>query len=677
LFVKPVVYDTEEAILQASVTGTAVAPPITWTWDFGDGTVGQFGTSATGTRYGLPYHRYQIPTNKKMKTYTAVVTAEDDEGHQATDYRVIYVIREPFSITLRGPRDLWPDVLGERSYLYTATAKGGEPPYLYTWSLSPDHDNHIEETSEASHQTYNFHELGVYKLVVVARDVTGKIAQAGFPITVTGGEELSTSIMGLPATAEVDEPVTVSVQAQGGVLVASGKKRAYGGTINWGVGNDEETLAFEGATATVTHPYSEPGKRTVSVKVWDAAGGDDEDSGEITIEEKVNTAPVADSDTVMTDQDTPVTIYLMGSDADGDTLTYDVESQPSHGSLSDTAPDLTYTPDSGFSGSDSFTFKVNDGQIDSSVATVSITVSEVVNASPVAEAITTSTTQETAVPVTLRAEAITTSTTQETAVPVTLRGTDADGDDLTYDLVSQPSHGSLSGTGPFLSYTPESGYDGTDSFTYRVNDGRVDSAVATVNITIEPEEETIYWVLTGVEPNPLDEQTEFYGGGVTPYWFGEPRFEGKAVIFTVTDTSLCVDDRSVDHGHVYHDVSICADIGTAPAELEPGEPFTQTVHFAHDAEVTSDKPGIRFEVRGSVFRWNETYQEYGQGQNLAIEPGNGKVTPYFPWSEYEQVDSAENTFVAPQGEEGDKFEIYSFLWNAAPCTIVWTFQAYN
>ena len=58
-------------------------------------------------------------------------------------------------------------------------------------------------------------------------------------------------------------------------------------------------------------------------------------------------------------------------------MTYTVVSQPVNGTLSGTAPNLTYTPKANFNGSDSFTFKVNDGSVDSSTAAVSITVSAV------------------------------------------------------------------------------------------------------------------------------------------------------------------------------------------------------------------------------------------------------------------------------------------------------------
>ncbi len=96
----------------------------------------------------------------------------------------------------------------------------------------------------------------------------------------------------------------------------------------------------------------------------------------------VNQPPVANDQNVSVDENSTVNITLTGSDADGDALTYMLVSPPAHGSLSGSAPNITYTPDSDYFGSDSFTFKVNDGTVDSPVATVSITVNAVTPPQP-------------------------------------------------------------------------------------------------------------------------------------------------------------------------------------------------------------------------------------------------------------------------------------------------------
>ncbi|MEY2442547.1 MAG: hypothetical protein QOJ46_1973, partial [bacterium] len=89
-----------------------------------------------------------------------------------------------------------------------------------------------------------------------------------------------------------------------------------------------------------------------------------------------NQAPVATSSAVTTAEDTAVPITLNASDPDGNPLTYTV-GVPAHGSLSGTAPNLTYTPAANYNGPDSFTFSVSDGSLISATATVSITVTAV------------------------------------------------------------------------------------------------------------------------------------------------------------------------------------------------------------------------------------------------------------------------------------------------------------
>ena len=87
-----------------------------------------------------------------------------------------------------------------------------------------------------------------------------------------------------------------------------------------------------------------------------------------------NSQPSAGDQSISVNKNTAKSLKLTGSDSDGDPLTYKVVNQPKHGTLTGTPPSLTYDPDQDFIGSDSFTFKVNDGKVDSNTGTVSITV---------------------------------------------------------------------------------------------------------------------------------------------------------------------------------------------------------------------------------------------------------------------------------------------------------------
>jgi hypothetical protein len=177
-----------------------------------------------------------------------------------------------------------------------------------------------------------------------------------------------------------------------------------------------------------------------------------------------NDAPVATAQSVTTAEDTAASVMLAGADVDGDVLTFAIGSQPTHGTLTGTAPNLTYTPQANYAGADTFTFTVHDGSVSSAVAPVSLSVTAV-NDAPVATA-----------------QSVTTA--EDTAVSVMLAGADVDGDVLTFAIGSQPTHGTLSGTAPNLTYTPQANYAGADSFTFTVNDSSVSSAVATVSLSV-------------------------------------------------------------------------------------------------------------------------------------------------------------------------------------------------
>jgi arylsulfatase A-like enzyme len=111
------------------------------------------------------------------------------------------------------------------------------------------------------------------------------------------------------------------------------------------------------------------------VQVWGTSGGVRSTTlGALTFDPLSPSAPVALAQTVNTRVDTAASVTLTGI---GSNLTYSVASQPSHGTLSGTEPNLTYTPSGGYIGSDSFTFTVSDGQSTSDPATVSIEVADI------------------------------------------------------------------------------------------------------------------------------------------------------------------------------------------------------------------------------------------------------------------------------------------------------------
>jgi Concanavalin A-like lectin/glucanases superfamily/F5/8 type C domain/Bacterial Ig domain/Calcineurin-like phosphoesterase len=97
------------------------------------------------------------------------------------------------------------------------------------------------------------------------------------------------------------------------------------------------------------------------------------------ITKAVNSPPVANNQAVTAIKNTAKAITLTATDANNNPLTYSIVTQPSHGTLSPSTPggpSRTYTPAAGYTGPDSFTFKANDGTVDSNTATVTINVIE-------------------------------------------------------------------------------------------------------------------------------------------------------------------------------------------------------------------------------------------------------------------------------------------------------------
>ena len=178
-----------------------------------------------------------------------------------------------------------------------------------------------------------------------------------------------------------------------------------------------------------------------------------------------NQAPNAVDDSVVVQKNTALTFNprTNDSDSDGGTLSIIGVSSAAHGTPTYTAASVTYSPTTGYSGADSFTYTLSDGQGGTDAATVSV----VVNAPPAAVTDTKSTLVGTAL----------------TFDPRT-NDSDADGGTLSVTGVSTPSHGAANFTSTSVTYTPTTGYSGADSFTYTLSDGQGGVATGTVNITV-------------------------------------------------------------------------------------------------------------------------------------------------------------------------------------------------
>ncbi|CAN7596435.1 tandem-95 repeat protein [Variovorax paradoxus] len=292
-------------------------------------------------------------------------------------------------------------------------------------------------------------------------------------------------------------------------------------------------------------------------------------------EQNINDAPKAPDDTKTTNEDTPVSGQIIGSDADGDTLTYVKGSDPAHGTVTVNADGTyTYVPGPNFNGTDSFTVTVSDGHGGTTTSTVNVTVNPVNDLPTVPD--------------------YTQTTHEDTPVSGQVIGTDVDGDALTYVKGSDPAHGTVTvnadGT---YTYVPGANFNGTDSFTVTVSDGHGGTTTSTVTVTI----------------NPVNDAPVFVDGGGTPvnttdgYVFGydENRPAG-AVLGTVhaTDGDSATVTYSIlsgnDNGYFAID-PVTGEISLTPAgaaafvnDYEAGANAHALVVGANDGTVTTNIP---------------------------------------------------------------------------------------
>ncbi|HEX7033055.1 MAG TPA: tandem-95 repeat protein, partial [Nitrososphaera sp.] len=189
----------------------------------------------------------------------------------------------------------------------------------------------------------------------------------------------------------------------------------------------------------------------------------------------VNDAPVANNQSLSTDEDTPLPITLNATDAEGSPLTFILVTLPEDGAISGTVPNLTYTPKADFFGTDELTFTADDGgDATGNTATISITVNSV-NDLPVADA---GADQSAPENVTVTLDGSASSDVETDSSSLTYSWTQTAGPSVT---LSNPNSTTPAFTGPSSSVT-----SGTTVLTFQlvVNDGIADSAPDTVNVTV-------------------------------------------------------------------------------------------------------------------------------------------------------------------------------------------------
>ena len=214
---------------------------------------------------------------------------------------------------------------------------------------------------------------------------------------------------------------------------------------------------------------------------YQAANGAGTDTATVTI--TVNEVllpavpPTAVDDSYSTDQDTTLTATaatgVLANDIGSQPMDAGGASDPPNGSVTmNVDGSFTYTPTAGFTGTDTFTYQVSS-VAGTDTANVTITVQPPPNQPPVAGNDTFTTPQDT--PLTI------------TAAAVRANDSDPDGDPLRFASplpLTNPRHGTITGSGGVAIYTPDAGFRGIDTFTYAISDGTDNSAAATIRIAV-------------------------------------------------------------------------------------------------------------------------------------------------------------------------------------------------
>ncbi|MGQ0455520.1 MAG: tandem-95 repeat protein [Hyphomicrobium sp.] len=408
--------------------------------------------------------------------YTVSVTASDGNPGGNVTTTFTWTVSNPAPIAANDSATLAEDTSATIAVLANDNDPDGDSLTVTTATASNgvvtiNGDGTITYTPAA-----NFN--GVDTIAYQISDGEGGFATATVSVTVTPVNDAPVAT-GTSITTPEDTPrsgtLPVATDVDGDTLTYS---LATGAANGVAVVNSNGTYSY-----TPNANYNGPDSFTFTVS--DGNGGSVTRTVAVTVT-PVNDPPVVAGVSITTPEDTPFAGSLpVATDVDGDSLTYSLATGAANGAVVvNSDGTFTYTPNANFNGSDSFTFRVSDGNGGIVTRTVTIAVTPV-NDAPVAVADAFTGAED--------------ATISGDVTPGTSgQDSDVDGDTLTvvdFDgngangitPVSGPSNGvlTLNANGTF-SYTPNANFNGTDSFTYRISDGNGGFAQAVVTLNITP-----------------------------------------------------------------------------------------------------------------------------------------------------------------------------------------------
>ncbi|MEW8622631.1 MAG: putative Ig domain-containing protein, partial [Candidatus Thiodiazotropha endolucinida] len=313
--------------------------------------------------------------------------------------------------------------------------------------------------SESGLITWTPAQTGEYKVTVRAVDDAGLYDQQTYMLNVSEASTIN------QAPQIVSTPVTSGTENQAYQYDVDATDPDAGDVITYALVTAPTGMVIDSATGLITWVPGQIdiGGHAVTVIAADPAGLTDSQSFTLQVLDH-NRPPSASDIAVTTEEDVVLSIALQGQDIDGDSITYSIVTQPLNGQLSGVAPDLLYTPNADFNGSDSFTYLTHDGLLDSPTATVDVTVSSV-NDAPVINS----------VPVT--------SGIENQAYQYQVQVEDPDSNTFSYNLTTAPAAMSIDANG-LIEWTPDYLAAGDHPVTVAVQDTLGASGEQSFTLTI-------------------------------------------------------------------------------------------------------------------------------------------------------------------------------------------------
>lgn len=350
-------------------------------------------------------------------------------------------------------------------------------------------ENITEDTTSSFSLSISDPESDSMSLVVVTNNDNHTLTLSGTTATITPAENLDgnssiiyyvsdgeynsdNAILSLIIGSVNDAPVaanvtgTVTEQVQGVINLSATDIDSNSLTYSIVSPPSNGTATVSGSTILYTSNSDTATSDTLTYKANDGTLDSNVSTATISIT-PVNDGPSATSQSLSLNEDTQTSFALSVSDPESDSLSIIMVSNPDNHSLTISGTTGILVPGTDLNGSSSLSYKVSDGEFESSVAVLTLTIAAV-NDAPVAST-------------------VTATADEQSSVTFALNATDIDvGDTVSYSIVSNPTYGSVVLTGSNVTYTNSSDFALTDYFTYRATDGTLNSNIATATISINP-----------------------------------------------------------------------------------------------------------------------------------------------------------------------------------------------